>query len=319
MYQLVHVNVLDGTQIVVPRHHPQRYFVLKFSRRSALATAAAAAVALPALAKPEVAIAAAKARVVNPVRIRNVEIGTGRTKTIVSLIEATPDAVLSRARQFGGMDQIDTVEFRLDHLDTREPRTIAAMIRPVADAIKGKPLVITFRTKDEGGEKAIAPADYAALYDAVLGSGAGDIIDIQAALLDAPAVAALKARAQKAGRRVILSHHDFKKTPPVDTMIALLRRQQDLGADICKVAVMPQQPDDVLRLLEATWTMRRDHADRPLITMSMGGIGTVSRLAGETFGSALSFGTVGNSSAPGQVDVTELRATIDSLHQALDG
>jgi 3-dehydroquinate dehydratase-1 len=298
-------------------HHPQRYFVLTFSRRTA--TAAAAAVTLPAFAKQEAAITAAKARVVTPVQIRDVEIGAGRTKTIVSLIEATPDAVLSRARLFAGMDQVDAVEFRLDHLGTRDPATIAAMIRPVADAIKGKPLVVTFRTKDEGGEKAIAPADYAALYDAVVSSGAGDIIDIQAALLDSPVVAAMKARAQKAGRRVILSHHDFKKTPPTATMIALLRRQQDLGADLCKIAVMPQQPDDVLRLLEATWTMRRDHADRPLITMSMGGIGTVSRLAGETFGSALSFGTAGNSSAPGQVDVIDLRATIDSLHQALDG
>jgi 3-dehydroquinate dehydratase I len=292
---------------------------LKFSRRSALATAAAAAVTLPAFAKPDVTTTAAKAGVVTPVQIRNVAIGTGRTKTIVSLIEATPDKVLSRARQFGGMDQVDIVEFRLDHLDTRDPKAIAAMIRPVAEAIEGKPLVITFRTKDEGGEKIIAPADYAALYDAVVGSGAGDVIDIQAALLDQPAVAAMKARAQKAGRRVILSHHDFKKTPPTATMIALLRRQQDLGADICKIAVMPAQPDDVLRLLEATWTMRRYYADRPLITMSMGGIGTVSRLAGETFGSALSFGSVGNSSAPGQVDVIALRATIDSLHQALAG
>lgn len=288
------------------------------SRRHALAVAAAL-VSTPAFAKSEVAAPPAKAHAVTPIRIRDVELGAGRTKTMVSLIEATPDAVLSRARLLGGMHHVDAVEFRLDHLAARDPKTVATMMRPVADAIRGKPLVVTFRTKDEGGEQAITPADYAALYDAVVDSGAGDVIDVQAALLDTPAVAAMKARAQKAGRRVILSHHDFEKTPSVDAMVALLQRQQVLGADICKLAVMPHDPGDVLRLLEATWVMRRDHADRPLITMAMGGVGAVSRLAGETFGSALSFGTVGDSSAPGQVDVADLRSTIDSIHQALTG
>lgn len=288
------------------------------SRRHALALTAAV-IAAPAVARstPPVEALPAGPRSITPVRVREVEIGAGRTKTMVSLIEATPDAVLSRARLLGSMHDVDAVEFRLDHLKVDDPKQIAAMMHPVADAVRGKPLVVTFRTKDEGGEKAITPADYAALYDAVVASGAGDLIDVQAALLESSAVAAMKERAQKAGRRVILSHHDFEKTPAVDAMVALLRQQQSLGADICKIAVMPQNPGDVLRLLEATWTMRRDHADRPLITMSMNGVGAVSRLAGEAFGSALSFGTVGDSSAPGQIDIAQLRASIDSIHQAL--
>ncbi|WP_260926652.1 type I 3-dehydroquinate dehydratase [Novosphingobium sp. 9] len=253
-----------------------------------------------------------------PVRIRDVEIGTGRTKTIVSLIEATPDAVLSRARLMGAMAEIDVVEYRIDFLDAAlDPQAVAATMRPVADAIKGKPLVVTFRTKAEGGQKAITPAQYAAVYNAVLDSGAGDLIDIEAALMADPAVAALKTRVQGMGRKVIMSHHDFQTTPSTEVMVALLRRQQALGADICKIAVMPHDPGDVLRLLDATWTVRRDYGDRPLITMAMGGLGTVSRVAGEMFGSSLSFGALGDPSAPGQIKVSDLNETLTLLHGAL--
>jgi 3-dehydroquinate dehydratase-1 len=53
----------------------------------------------------------------------------------------------------------------------------------------------------------------------------------------------------------------------------------------------------------------------PAVTMSMGPLGAVSRVAGETFGSCLTFGTVGESSAPGQLDAAGLRATLELLHR----
>ncbi len=55
---------------------------------------------------------------------------------------------------------------------------------------------------------------------------------------------------------------------------------QDLGADLPKIAVMPQSPQDVLTLLAATLTMKEKYATRPLITMSMGKSGGVSRVTG---------------------------------------
>ncbi len=65
---------------------------------------------------------------------------------------------------------------------------------------------------------------------------------------------------------------------------------QELGADLPKIAVMPQNEKDVLVLLEATNEMFKIYADRPIITMSMSGMGVISRLCGEIFGSALTFG-----------------------------
>ena len=60
---------------------------------------------------------------------------------------------------------------------------------------------------------------------------------------------------------------------------------QELGADIPKIAVMPTCRRDVLTLLCATEEMYTEHADRPIITMSMAGTGLISRLCGEVFGS----------------------------------
>ena len=98
---------------------------------------------------------------------------------------------------------------------------------------------------------------------------------------------------------MIASNHDFRKTPPKAELISRMRKMQELGADIPKIAVMPQSTEDVLTLLSATEEMRRCYADRPVITMSMAGTGVVSRMCGEVFGSALTFGAAGKSICTG--------------------
>ena len=92
---------------------------------------------------------------------------------------------------------------------------------------------------------------------------------------------------------------------------------QKLGADIPKIAVMPQSKEDVLTLLAATEEMNRKHADRPIITMSMAGTGVISRLCGEVFGSALTFGAARKASAPGQMGVEDLAQVLSLLHKSL--
>ena len=96
--------------------------------------------------------------------------------------------------------------------------------------------------------------------------------------------------AHEAGVAVVASNHDFDKTPDKDDIVGRLRKMQELDADIPKIAVMPQNKKDVLTLLAATEEMVSEYADRPIITMSMAGTGLISRLCGEVFGSALTFG-----------------------------
>jgi 3-dehydroquinate dehydratase-1 len=120
------------------------------------------------------------------------------------------------------------------------------------------------------------------------------------------------------GVKVVASNHDFLKTPSKDEIIYRLIKMQDLGADIPKIAVMPRSKLDVLELLEATVIMSEKYADRPLITMSMSETGIISRLAGEVFGSALTFGYANKSSAPGQIGVEDLYGVLQLIHKSLN-
>lgn len=114
-----------------------------------------------------------------------------------------------------------------------------------------------------------------------------------------------------------MSNHDFHKTPAKDELVGRLRKMQELGADLPKIAVMPTSTADVITLLDATNTMKEQYADRPIITMSMAANGVISRLSGELFGSSVTFGAAKQASAPGQVAISELRTMLTMFHQQL--
>ena len=143
-----------------------------------------------------------------------------------------------------------------------------------------------------------------------------DLVDVEAFTGD-EIVTSIISHAHANGVKVIASNHDFDATPEKDEIVRRLRMMQDYGADIPKMAVMPTCKKDVLTLLEATLEMSEQYADRPIITMSMAGTGVVSRLTGETFGSALTFGAASKASAPGQIGVHELKQVLDIIHKSL--
>jgi 3-dehydroquinate dehydratase-1 len=255
--------------------------------------------------------------VLRTTKIRHVVIGEGRVKTIVPITGTTADEAIAQARVIGASAQTDVVEFRIDFLDIAlDARRLATLGPRVAAQLNGKPLIVTFRTQPEGGNKTIADDDYRALYETLLKAPFADLIDIEMSRGEA-VVRRLVAAAHDIGAFIVMSSHDFSGTPPAAELLARLRRQQELGADVLKLAVMPRDPADVLELLRATWEMASRYAERPIMTMSMGGTGVVSRLAGEIFGSAMCFGMMGRASAPGQIDVDRLTDVLDIVHRSL--
>ena len=124
--------------------------------------------------------------------------------------------------------------------------------------------------------------------------------------------------AHQMGIGVIVSQHDFKKTPEASSLITTMEQMASYGADVCKIAVMPQSLADVAALLSATGTMKENHPETLLITMSMGRTGCVSRLCGGLFGSVMSFGSMGKASAPGQVSAKELSDVLWAIERAVD-
>ena len=279
-----------------------------------LVTASLLPVAVPTSALP---LQPTVRRTVRTVKIRDLVIGEGRVKTIVPITGATADEAIAQARVIGSSVHTDVVEFRVDFLDIAlDAGKLAALGPKVAAELKGKPLLVTFRTKAEGGNKTISDDAYAALYETLLKAKFADLIDVEMFRTE-PVVRRLVAAAGQVGVFTVMSSHDFSGTPPAAELLSRLRRQQELGADVLKLAVMPRNAGDVLELLGATWEMASRYADRPMMTMSMGGTGVVSRLAGEIFGSAMCFGMIGRASAPGQVDVDRLADVLDVVHRSL--
>lgn len=251
-----------------------------------------------------------------PARLRGLELGTGRPKVVVPLTGENLDT-LGREAQNVDVDVVDLAELRIDHFDEIDDRgAVLRAVETVREALPSAvPLLFTFRSRSEGGAREIEPDDYESLLLDVARSGAIDAIDVEM-FTELGSLERIVNGSHADELTVVMSSHDFERTPPLEQIVARLTLQQDLGADVVKIAVMPQSPADVLTLLRATEEFARTKATRPAITMAMGPLGLISRLAGETFGSAATFGSQGRASAPGQVDVHRLREVLDLVHAA---
>ncbi len=247
------------------------------------------------------------------IEVRGVRIGEGMPKICVPIVGVTAEEIKAAAH-VAKMAEPDVVEWRADWFscveEENQVRTVLEELRKILGNI---PLLFTFRTKGEGGERMLDQAAYVRLNKKVAQSGLVDLLDVELFTGDA-AVKELVACAHAAGVKVIASNHDFKKTPAADVIAERLFRMKELGADIPKIAVMPADRADVLTLLAATGQAAAG-IKGPIITMSMAGTGLVSRICGETFGSALTFGTAGKASAPGQMDAKDLRRILTLLHE----
>ena len=250
------------------------------------------------------------------VEVRGVKIGEGVPKICVPIVGKTKEEILAAAISFEDV-ALDVVEWRVDWFEgVFDFAQVEDVLKDLRSALGETPILFTFRTSKEGGEKAIEADAYAELNKKAAATGLVDLVDVEAFIGDTYVEKVVKT-SHECGVKVIASNHDFRKTPPKAELISRMRKMQELGADIPKIAVMPQSTEDVLTLLSATEEMRRCYADRPVITMSMAGTGVVSRMCGEVFGSALTFGAAGKVSAPGQIDVEELRTVLGIIHKSL--
>jgi 3-dehydroquinate dehydratase I len=213
----------------------------------------------------------------------------------------------------------DIVEWRVDFFaaidDIAAAVATANALRKMAGAT---PIIFTRRAAIEGGNAiTVSEAAVVALYEAMCASGSVDFVDYE--LCQAPAHRArIRAASAAHGVGMIGSSHNFKFTPPHGELVALLVRAERQGVDVAKLAVMPQSPADVLVLLAATEEASAC-VNIPLITMSMGGIGAMSRTCGWMFGSALTFAVGQSSSAPGQMPIDELRTALQIMQRAVTG
>ena len=252
----------------------------------------------------------------NTLRVRDLEIGAGAPKIIVPIVGVTKEEIIEEAKTFDSIP-VDVVEWRVDWFEHAfEFEKVKEVLKELREVLGNTPLLVTFRTSKEGGEKAIEAEAYAELNISAAKTGYVDFVDVEIFTGD-DIVKKIIDGVHAEGVKVIASNHDFHKTPAKSDIIYRLRKMQDMGADIPKIAVMPQNKRDVLTLLSATEEMVTDYADRPIITMSMAGTGVISRLCGEVFGSSMTFGAAKKASAPGQMGVKDLETVLHLLHSAM--
>ena len=250
----------------------------------------------------------------NSFTVKGVCFGSGRPKTIVSLMDACEEALVTCAKRVVATG-VDCLEWRADFASDLGKAAVAHTGRTLMEVLPATPLVFTFRSAGQGGTRAIEPDVYTKLVHTVIEAQAADIVDVELGI-GTDAVRELVTLAHAHGMRAIVSHHDFAGTPSVAAMEELIAQMAELGADLPKLAVMAHDVIDCLHLMEATARMR-ERLGKPLVTMAMGGAGTLSRLAGEATGSALTFCALDAPSAPGQVGLAQATAAMERLHAAM--
>lgn len=253
------------------------------------------------------------------IEVQGKPLGGGTLPAIITpLVGKTAPAILEEVAAIVPKKP-DLLEWRIDFFAAiGDVKAVIDTALAIRQAAAGIPVLLTRRNVSEGGNPIpIAEAAVVAMYVAACDARCVEIIDYE--LSNAPADLRRLREVSKANAvTMIMSYHNFQMTPDAMTLDSKFVAAERLGADVAKVAVMPQTEQDVLALLAAT-DRARQTVGVPLISMSMGGIGSLSRIIGWVYGSAATFAVGKSSSAPGQVAIEDLRTALAIVRKAVTG
>ena len=202
---------------------------------------------------------------------------------------------------------LDVVEARIDRFASVAPDDVAATVSRLAAVV---PVLATVRSRPEGGEWAGSDADRLALYEKVAALvGAVDVELSSSAILPEVIDAARRHDAV-----VVVSSHDFERTPPLDELTDRAGRARQAGAEVVKVATLARTPADLWVL--ASFTLAQADAGDAVIVVAMGDQGPASRVFLPLLGSALTFASTASAKVPGQLTYAETISALRSYSPA---
>ncbi len=255
----------------------------------------------------------------SPIHVRGQALAGGRLPAVCApLVARDHEALVAQARHAAAL-RPDLLEWRIDFFAAFAERDeVLAAARALRAAAGDLPILLTRRSVREGGQTIeLAEFEVVAMYEALAEAGLVDLLDweMEGAAAELEQVQVIAYRHQLP---LVLSFHDFQRTPDAAHLLARLRKAAALGADVAKIAVMPQRMEDVHAVLGATLAASRE-LRIPVVSMAMGALGAVSRVCGGAFGSALTFAVAGEASAPGQMPIEDVRAVLAALSRASAG
>jgi 3-dehydroquinate dehydratase-1 len=227
---------------------------------------------------------------------------------VVAVILEKPLVTSKKAAEMGA----DLLEIRLDLIGIRDLETAAEIIQKVKSET-GLPVILTNRSSKEGGKWEGKEDDRIEILTNLVSLKEGpDAIDIELSA-GREAIDRVVKAAKACGKTVIVSSHDFLKTPAFHEMKIILQEGFLAGADIVKLAVMPHSRRDVLDLLRVALETRE--SGDAVCAIAMGKLGKHTRAIAPFYGSVLTYAAVDGtvSAAPGQFQVDEVKKILELL------
>ena len=214
-----------------------------------------------------------------------------QTQIAIPILQKNKDKVIDVAKDCISKGA-DILEFRIDGLKNPQIEDIKYIIEEI-----NFPMIATNRISSEGGyfkgseeERCNILLECADLVD---------YVDIELQSNDK-----YIKNIKDTGVKTIVSYHDFEKTPEIDEIYYIVEKEQELG-DIAKVAFMPQDLEDTLKILTIL-----SHFD-DVIAISMGELGSYTRVMTSKFNSPITFAVGRDVTAPGQIDIETMRCLLN--------
>lgn len=207
------------------------------------------------------------------------------------------------------INDIDMVELRIDQLHDVSKKAISLLIKQLQTILSHQELLVTYRTRQQGGKGDLLHSDYINLLYTLANIENINLIDIEwDHQIDVNVYQQIIATIQP-HTKVIMSHHNFDETPSQEELNVIYYKMQKFQPDYVKVAVMPSDEEDVIKLLQAMSVASQSISSK-VVGISMSHLGLITRTAQGVFGGTLSYGCLGEPQAPGQIDVTQLNKQI---------
>ncbi|MEG1433559.1 type I 3-dehydroquinate dehydratase [Eubacterium sp.] len=205
----------------------------------------------------------------------------------------------------------DFIEWRRDYFEPITLNEEQELLSKIKGMRGGVGLIYTYRSPLEGGVTQVEEAHRLAYILACIACDGADYIDVELDSSAAFKAGVKKALVEKEGG-LILSRHHFDECVSEEAIEAIFSDMVQDGADILKLAMMPKTQKDVRQAIAAIIRGGAFH-DAPIISILMGAMGGITRIFPDYTGGSLSFATVVDSTAPGQLSVSEVRSMRKSM------
>lgn len=237
----------------------------------------------------------------NSLNINDTE-SSGRKKLfyVVTTIKSLEEAIAA----YGA--GTDIIELRLDLVEHgKTDEKFFKSFSGFAEKSK-KPIITTCRLDKEGG--LCREDDQIGLFEKSLHFS--DYLDIE---LRSKNIDVIKGFCKDFNKKLIVSYHDFEKTPSKNQIENIIDKCAVIG-DISKVAFMPNDINDVFLLEEITIEYSKKNI--PIVSISMGDMGKISRICLPFYGSMFTYAYAGEEKAPGQIYIKDLKNILRILEVA---